>query len=147
MKKLDIRSYLIGALSITCVVLFMGQTGSTQIGNFDQIYANKIVLRTGGSMTSIIPEGVFIYDESSDMATAVGAGNILGSDYSFDKQYFGIGTYDDGGGYLQIFNQRSALLHEFTVSNLADGLYQTYDKYGNVAFQINGNGDYWSKSN
>ena len=145
MRKLDIRSYLIGVLSITCIVLFMGQVGNGQVGNFDDIYVNRIILKSGDSMTSIIPEGLFVYDQKNDMATGVGAGHIIGTDFEFNKQYFGIGTFDDGGGYLQIFNENNGLLHEFTVSSLADGLYQTYDRYGKVAFQINGNGEYWNK--
>ena len=145
MKKLDIRSYLIGVLSITCIVLFMGQIGSSQIGNFDEIYVNRIILKSGDNTTSIIPEGLFVYDEKNDMATGVGAGNIIGTDFEFNKQYFTLGTFEGGGGFFGLNNDNGQSLHEFTVSNLNDGLYQTYDRYGEVAFQINGNGTSWSK--
>jgi len=90
MNKIDIKSFLIGVLSISCFLLIMGANNNDSV-EFDNIKCNSISVFDDDSSimsTVIIPGGVLTSNKSEDEASWIAPNGFYGGNYDLDKIRF-----------------------------------------------------------
>ena len=70
--KIDFKSFLIGVLSLSCILMFMGY-GAKNDAHFDTVYANEIVLHTSDYSQFLYPSGSILYDKGTNMSILTSA--------------------------------------------------------------------------
>ena len=158
MKKLDIRSVLIGVLATALVFVLIGAT--SQSGNLGDIVVNSIKVLddgTGGFISTHNADG----EKTSYLGTALdGSGRLktfnadgiqtsyLGtgtngigklSTYNADgKETSYLGTGIDGSGQLSTYNKHGVLVGYFGSNTDGDGVAVPYDRYGDFGWGVDG---------
>jgi len=146
MKKIDFKSFIIGILSLSIFLLMMGQRGSN--GTFDQIECNSITMTGGEDGDIYISDGmIMINDDKTNTASVIASYGFGVFDSDFETANVFIGATELEGGWsgtLELYF-KDDIMHNMSVSEYGNGLYNVYDKYGNVGYQLNGNGNSYNK--
>ena len=133
MKKIDVKSMMIGFLLCTCGFLFMGQSGS----NLGDIEVNSITVKDDGN-------GGFIQTFNSDGEQTMFAGTGA-EGFGFIETYNSdgnrtmyAGTATDGGGMITINNKFENLSVGLRADDNDDGVINLFDKYGDFGWGMSG---------
>ena len=144
MNKIDIKSFLIGVLSLSCFLLIIGANS-----NLDDLTVKSIKIidySNPGQSATILPQGIFVSDSGLDVATFVAADGVGGTDIEFKENYFTISVANgvsskfgnlsinsDGG----LWNSPYKLV-EMGISTDDAGLVNVYNKHGHLGAQLHG---------
>ena len=145
MKKLDIRSILIGVLCTALVFVLIG--AKSQNENLGDIVVNSInVLDENGNSVVWLnadEEGGMIGVKNTDGKTGIilgGAedGGMLLISNSDGKTVAGLGADGAGGGALKTFNTHNKSVGYFGSSKDSDGIPILSDRYGDDGWAVSG---------
>ena len=112
MKKLDIRSILIGVLCTALVFVLIG--AKSQNENLGDIVVNSIKVLddgTGGFLSTYNADGI---------------------------QTSYLGTAPDGSGKLLTYNKHEVMVGYFGSNTDGDGIAVLYDRYGDIGWGVDG---------
>ena len=145
--KIDIRSFVIGVLSITCILMFMGYGGSTD-GHFDTVYANKVILEDSDYKQTLTTVGGHYYNKDANISMIINPYSIAGY-YDLwgngERATFEIYTDDNHSGRFFTYNRYGKTLIALTKDTDGNGLIQANSSYGDAGAQLIGSGRVWSK--
>ena len=145
--KIDFKSFLIGVLSLSCILMFMGY-GTKNDAHFDTIYANEIVLHTSDYSQFLYPSGSILYDKGTNMSILTSAFGISAK-YDFqgvnERLVFDMYVDDSTEGRFYTYNQNGNKLIALTKDIDGNGIIQVNDKYGEAGAQLIGSGKTWTK--
>jgi len=165
MNKIDIKSFLIGILSVCCVLLFIGARNDDV--TFGKIKCDSILLQSESGETMIVAGGmnitdnngmetalmkgiIILKDKEKDAGLLLAGDGVMGSEYSLDEKIFfwlnkNQTQYGKGFGSLQLWDQNANPIIKIGISTKDNGLIDLYDRWGNVGNQLNGDGTTWNK--
>ena len=112
MKKLDIRSVLIGVLCTALVFVLIG--AKSQSGNLGDIVVNSIKVLDDGT-------GGFLITYNAD---------------GIKTSY--LGTSESGFGFLKTFNKHGVFVGYFGSNTDGDGIISLLDRYGDFGWSVDG---------
>ena len=145
MKKLDIKSVLIGVLATALVFVLIGATSPNK--NLGDIVVNSInVLDENGNSVVWLnadEEGGMIGVRNTDGKTVIGLGGaedggMLLISNSDGKTVAGLGVDGAGGGALKTFNTHNKGVGYFGSSEDGDGVVVLSDRYGDAGWAVSG---------
>ena len=147
MKKLDIRSILIGVLCTALVFVLIG--AKSQNENLGDIVVNSISVKNNKG-EDCIWMGVSPTDEgylktynadgkqTSYLGTAPGGSGFL-STYNADGiQTSYLGTAEGGFGFLSTYNKHGVMTGYFGTNTDNDGMAVLSDRYGDIGWAVDG---------
>ena len=112
MKKLDIRSVLIGVLCTALVFVLIGATSQSE--NLGDIVVNSIQVLDDGT-------GGFLKTYNAD-----------------GKKTVNLGTNHGGGGHLETYNEHGVEVGYFGSGKTNDAIITLSDRYGDVGWAVSG---------
>ena len=130
MKKLDIRSVLIGVLCTALVFVLIGATSQSE--NLGDIVVNSIQVLddgTGGFISTHNADGI----QTSYLGTGEGGGGYLKT-YADGKETSFLGTSEGGFGFLKTFNKHGVFVGYFGSGKEQDGIISLLDRYGDIGW-------------
>jgi len=147
LSKIDFKSFLIGALSITSILMFMGYGGSTD-GHFDTVYANKVILEDSDYKQTISTVGAHYHNKDANISLIINPYSVSGY-YDLwgtsETPTFDLYTDDNQTGRLFTYNNYGKILVALTKDTDGNGLIQANDVYGEGGAQLIGSGRTWSR--
>ena len=143
MKKLDIRSILIGVLCTALVFVLIG--AKSQNENLGDIVVNSIKVLddgTGGFLSTYNADGIKTSylgtaEEGTGLLKVMNEGNIKTYNADGIKTSY-LGTAVEGSGKLQTYNKHEVLVGYFGSNTDGDGTAVLYDRYGDIGWGVDG---------
>jgi hypothetical protein len=135
MKKLDIRSILIGVLCTALVFVLIG--AKSQNENLGDIVVNSIKVLddgTGGFLSTYNADGI----KTSYLGTAPGGSGKLQTYNADGIKTSYLGTGDAGIGFLKTFNKHGVSVGYFGSNTNGNGIAVLYDRYGDIGWGVDG---------
>ncbi len=147
LSKIDFKSFIIGVLSLLCVLMFMGY-GEQNDAHFDTIYAKEIVLHTADYSQFLYPSGTILYDKETNISIISSAFGISAKhDFQGENEQLIFDMYIDDSreGRFYTYNKFGNQLIALTKDTNGDGIIQVNNKYGDAGAQLIGSGRTWTK--
>jgi len=143
MKKLDVKSLIIGVLATVLVFVLIG--AKIQNENLGDITVNSIkVVDKDGKKTVFLgiptPEGIgrlAIFDEHGELSVALGVleyGGILTTYNKHGKPTVALGTDLGGSGILETYNEHEKKIVYLGTGKEGHGCIALFDKYGDLGW-------------
>ena len=143
MKKLDIKSVLIGVLATALVFVLI--RAKSQSENLGHIVVNSIKVLddgTGGFLSTYNADGIKTSylgtaEEGIGLLKVMNEGNI--KTYNADGiQTSYLGTAEGGIGFLKTFNKHGVSVGYFGSNTNGNGIAVLYDRYGDIGWGVDG---------